>query len=83
MKIFTSCLRNSIYSFLYTNNYIEHHIQKGFTPNLSGTLEHTASMANIINKARIKQRSLVITLLDLKNVFGEVHHASQIILKIL
>jgi hypothetical protein len=49
-------------------------MQKGFTPNLSGTLEHTAQMANIINKARIKQRSLVITLLDLKNAFGEVHH---------
>ena len=31
-------------------------------------------MANIINKARIKQRSLVITLLDLKYDFGEVHH---------
>ena len=31
-------------------------------------------MGNIINKARIKKRSLVITLLDLKNAFGEVHH---------
>ena len=31
-------------------------------------------MANIINKARTKQRSLIITLLDLKNAFGEVHH---------
>ena len=31
-------------------------------------------MANIINKARTKQRSVVITLLDLKNAFGEVHH---------
>ena len=31
-------------------------------------------MSSIINKARIKQRSLVITLLDLKNAFGEVHH---------
>ncbi|CAB4011668.1 Hypothetical predicted protein, partial [Paramuricea clavata] len=51
-----------------------HNIQKGFTPNMSGTLELTAQMANIINKARIKQRSLVITLLDLKNAFGEVHH---------
>ena len=74
LKVFTSCLRNSIYSFLAANNYIEHNIQKGFTPNISGTLEHTAQMANIINKARIKQRSLVITLLDLKNAFGEVHH---------
>ena len=63
-----------MYSFLTLNNFIEHNIQKGFTPNMSGTLEHTAQMANIINKARIKQRSLVITLLDLKNAFGEVHH---------
>ena len=31
-------------------------------------------MAEIINKARTKQRSLVITLLDIKNAFGEVHH---------
>ena len=31
-------------------------------------------MADIINKARTKQCSLVITLLDLINAFGEVHH---------
>ena len=74
LKVFTSCLRNAMYSFLTVNNFIEHNIQKGFTPNMSGTLEHTAQMANIINKARIKQRSLVITLLDLNNAFGEVRH---------
>ena len=74
LKILTSCLRNSMYSFLVSNCLIEHSIQKGFTPNPSGTLEHIVQMANIINNARIKQRSLVITLLDLKNAFGEVHH---------
>ena len=74
LKVFTSCLRNAIFTFLATNNLIEHNIQKGFTPGVSGTLEHTAQMADIINKARIKQRSLVISLLDLKNAFGEVHH---------
>ena len=37
--------------------------------NLSST--HTAY---IIRKAKLKQKSLVITLLDLKNAFGEVHH---------
>ena len=63
-----------MYSYLVSNNFIEQNIQKGFTPNLSGTLEHTAQMADIINKARIKQRSVVITLLDLKNAFGDVHH---------
>jgi hypothetical protein len=63
-----------MFSFLTANNFIEQKIQKGFTPNLSGTLEHIAQMTNIINQARIKQRSVVITLLDLKNAFGEVHH---------
>ena len=74
LKIFTSCIRDTIYDFLKRNNYIEHAIQKGFTSKLSGTLEHTAQMAYMINKARVKQRSLIITLLDLKNAFGEVHH---------
>ena len=74
LKVFTSCLRNSMFTFLLGNNLIEHKIQKGFTPNVSGTFEHTEQMAHIINQARTKQRSLVITLLDLKNAFGEVHH---------
>ena len=63
-----------LFTFLLANNFIEHNIQKGFTPHVSGTLEHTAQMAYIINQARIKQRSLVITLLDLKNAFGEINH---------
>jgi hypothetical protein len=63
-----------MFSYLLANNFIERAIQKGFTPHISGTFEHTAQMAYTINKARIRQRSLVITLLDLKNAFGEVHH---------
>ena len=31
-------------------------------------------MSYVIDKAQIKQRSLIITLLDLKNALGEVHH---------
>ena len=74
LLIFTLCLRSAIFKFLSQNNCIEQDIQKGFTPKVSGTLEHTVQMSTIIDKARIKQRSLVITLLDLKNAFGEVHH---------
>jgi hypothetical protein len=48
---------------------MEQNIQKGFTPKLSGTLEHTAQMAHIINTACTKQRSIVITLLDLENAY--------------
>ncbi|CAB4038604.1 Hypothetical predicted protein [Paramuricea clavata] len=71
LKVFTSCLRNRTFQFLAEKNYREQNIQKGFTPKLSGTLEQ---LAHIINKARVKQRSLIVTLLDLKNAFGEVHH---------
>ena len=41
-----------MFSFLTANNFIEHQIQKGFTPNLYGTLEHTAQMTNIISTKR-------------------------------
>ena len=64
-----------MFSFLSENKYVEHEVQKGFTPKVSGTLEHTSHMSYLINHARNKQRSLVITLLDLKNAFGEVHHS--------
>ena len=61
LEVFTSYLRNAMYSFSTTNNFIEHSIQKGFTPNLSGILENTAKLANIINKVRNEQCSLAIT----------------------
>ena len=67
LKVFTSCFHNAMFTFLLGNNFIENKIQKGFTPNISGICEHTAQMAYIIHQARIKQRSFVITLLDLKN----------------
>ena len=66
LKIFTSCLGDSLFSFLTANDFIEHKVQKGFLPKLSGAFEHTAKMVNIINTAIIKQKLLVITLLDLK-----------------
>ena len=74
LKILTSLTRDRIYQFLGQNGYIERPIQKGFVPGLSGTFEHTANLSNIINQARLKQRSLTVTLLDLKNAFREVHH---------
>ena len=74
LKIYTSFLQNRMYNFLNKNGYIESTIQKGFTPGMAGTFEHTYHMAYLINQARAKQRSIVITLLDLKNAFGEVHH---------
>ena len=62
-----------LFAFLKANGFIQQ-IQKGFLPKISGTFKHTAQMVSIINAARIKQKSLVIALLDLENAFSEVHH---------
>ena len=64
----------NLYAFLRQNNFIESHIQKGFVHNMSGTFEHTAHLTYVINNATVKQRSLHVTLLDLKNAFFEVNH---------
>ena len=74
LKIFTACMRESIFRFVLDNKLIDIHLQKGFIPKVSGTFEHTNQMAGIINNARLKQRQVVVTLLDLKNAFGEVNH---------
>ena len=34
------------------NNYIETNVQKGFTPGMTGTYEHTAQLAHIIQQAK-------------------------------
>ena len=73
-KVFTSIIRNRMYDFCYKNKYIESDLQKGFWNDISGCIEHTETLTHIINHARKNQRSLIITLLDLKNAFGEVSH---------
>ena len=68
----TSAVRNKLFVYSTKNNYIEANVQKGFTPGMTGSC--TAQLAHIIRQAKKKQRSLVVTLLYLKNAFGEVHH---------
>ena len=41
---------------------------------MSGTFEHKTHSAYVINNARVKQISLHVTLLDLKNALGEINH---------
>ena len=74
LRTFTSAVRNKLFVYLMKCNYIEANVQKRFTPGMTGTYEHTAPLAHIIRQSEKKQRSLAVTLLDLKNVFGEVHH---------
>ena len=74
LKVFTSLLRNRILAFLKDNNYVAHNIQKDFLPKISGTYEHAHQLTQIIRHAKLKQRTFVVTLLDLQNALGEVQH---------
>ena len=79
-KVFTSLIKDRIYKYICSNNYIDQNIQKGFWTNVSGTIEHTETLTHLINNARNKQRNLVISLIDLRNSFGETlqyHHLPQ------
>ena len=55
------------------NMKVKKALHQDFLELLSSLLK-SGQMANIINKARTKQRSLVFTLLVLKKAFGEVRH---------
>ena len=54
--------------------YLDQSIQKGFCSRLNGVTEHTELLTHIMKDSKRHNRSLVVTLLDLKNAFGEVHH---------
>ena len=73
-KVFTSIFHDRIHEFRYNNQYIESNLQKLFWDDISGCIDHTETLTHIINHARKKQRSLIITLLDLKNAFGKASH---------
>ena len=75
LKIFTLLLRNRVFTYLINNQYIEIHYQKGFMPGMSGTFEHIAQNESHHDHSRKQQRSVTITLIDLENAFGEVHHS--------
>ena len=68
-KIMTSLIRNRIYSFVCQNKLIDQQIQKGFWSRISGTIEHTESLTYLMNHSKNKQRSLVVTLYDLRKCF--------------
>ena len=75
LKFIPRSLENrSLNTYTNTNEYIECRVQKGCIPKLSGTIEHTQQLAYKIRQAKRKQKTLVVTLLDLKNAFGEVSH---------
>jgi len=60
--------------FLVGNNYLDQKIQKGFWKGTDGVTEHTEVLVHMLREAKRRQGSIIVTLLDLENAFGSVHH---------
>ena len=73
-KVFATIMKRRMYEYLTQNKYLDQDIQKGFWSRLDGVTEHTELLTHIMKDSKRHSRSLVVTLLDLKNAFGEVHH---------
>src|SRR6218665_129799 len=59
---------------LSDNDFIDKKIQKGFWPKKDGVSEHTELLTHLIADGKRNARSLVVSLMDLRNAFGEVQH---------
>jgi len=69
-KIYPAIMRDKMYRFMLANGYIDTTIQKGFWPGADGVTEHNQLLTHIIKDVKRHQRTLIVTLIDLRNAFG-------------
>ena len=73
-KLFFSLKADRITSFLLKNSFIDPSIQKGGIPGVSGCLEHTSILSQLIREAKKEKKNLVVTWLDIANAYGSIPH---------
>jgi len=66
-KIFFSIVLKRLSNFLLTNKYSDTSVQKGGIPGVTGCLEHTGMVTQLIREAREGTGDLVVLWLDLTN----------------
>ena len=73
-KIYFAMRADRLLKFVQDNEYIDSSIQKGGLPEISGCLEHTAILSQLIREAKAGKKNLVITWLDVANAYGSIPH---------
>ena len=73
-KIYFSLRADRLLKFVQDNKYIDPSIQKGGLPEISGCLEHTSVLSQLIREAKTEKKDLVITWLDIANAYGSIPH---------
>ena len=73
-KIYFAILAGRLTDFTLGNGYIDTSIQKGGIPGVSGCLEHTAILSQLIQEAKKNKKDLVVAWLDIANAYGSIPH---------
>ena len=80
-KLYKGDLARKLTKFAVRNEYIDRSIQKAGIPGVSGCLENSALLTQMIAEAKKKKKNLVLTWLDIANAYGTMPH--QLVLRAL
>ena len=73
-KIFLAVLAKRMTTYMLNNKYIHIAVQKGGVPGVSGCVEHTSVLTQIIREAKEMKGELAVIWLDLANAYGSMPH---------
>ena len=74
-KLFFAMKADRLTGYVMANRYIDSSIQKGGIPGVSGCMEHTAILSQLIKEAKEGKKDLVVTWLDIANAYGTIPHS--------
>ena len=57
---------------MITNGYLDEKVQKGFLSNIGGCIDHTYTLQELFDDAKVRKKTLHLTLYDLKDGFGSI-----------
>ena len=73
-KIFFAIMSKRLTKFMLDNGYIDISIQKGGIRKVSGCIEHTAVLTQLIKETKAEKGNLATIRLDLTNAYGSIPH---------
>ncbi|XP_069114421.1 uncharacterized protein [Argopecten irradians] len=73
-KVMLAVLARRLTKYMLDNKYIDISVQKGGIPGVSGCLEHTSVLTQIIREARENKGNVAVLWLDLANAYGSIPH---------
>ena len=74
-KLYFALRADRLVTYTLANKYIDTSIQKGGVPGISGCMEHTAILSQLIREAKAEKKGLVVVWLDIANAYGSIPHS--------